>query len=323
MHCQGEHGEMIKQIRCDWIIDASGQSGVLAKNAASHNLVNQLRTCTASTFAHYSGVAKWSDIDSRPDSASRHDPFDPDDAAQHHLLDHGWIWMLRFNNGITSVGYTSKLDQPLPSLEQVIANYPSLRKLMKDATPVGPPGGPGRSGRLQRWFDPVVDERRLMLPTAAVTLDPLHSTGIAHALAGVERLCSIILCNDRDRQRDRTEQYRRALMNETRILDRLLSTAYAKLHDFERFSTACMLYFAGAIRCEERYQRGETPSHLWNADDAEFVAVVDRSCERLLSSDQDPFETIRAEIEPWNTAGLMNPACGNRYAYTATKRPTC
>ncbi len=34
------------------------------------------------------------------------DTFDGDDAAQHHVLADGWMWMLRFDCGITSVGIT-------------------------------------------------------------------------------------------------------------------------------------------------------------------------------------------------------------------------
>ena len=307
------------QVSSRWVIDASGRSGVLAKQACRENLANRLRTRTCATFAHYRGVAGWSDIAAGQSLKTNVDPFDADDAAQHHLLDHGWVWMLRFNNGITSVGYTAKLDQPAQSLDQIVAAYPSLSELMKEAILVAPSGGPACSGRLQRWFDPVVDSRRIMLPTAAVTLDPLHSTGIAHALAGVERACRIITCADARLQRDMIDQYRKSVLEETVFLDSLVSTAYETLGDFDRFTAACMLYFAGAIRCEERYQRGESPSHLWNADDIEFVSFVDRSCQRLLRREADVVATIRREIEPWNSAGLMNAGCGNRYAYTATK----
>ncbi len=317
VQCQGIEST---PVTCQWVIDASGQSGVLARQASSENLADRLLTRTHSTFAHYRGVAGWSTVAAQQQLETSLDPFDADDAAQHHLLDRGWVWMLRFNNGITSVGYTAKLDQPLMPLERIGLAYPSLGELMKEAILVAPGGGPARSGRLQRWFDPVIDSRRIMLPTAAVTLDPLHSTGIAHALAGVERVCRIITCDHEVLRRDLIEQYRRSLMEETSFLDRLVSTAYETLADFERFTTACMLYFAGAIRCEERYQRGESPTHLWNADDVDFVGTVERSCDRLLRMESGDVDTIRREIEPWNSAGLMNADGGNRYAYTATKK---
>lgn len=309
-------------VACQWIIDASGRSAVTAKQANRPDLSKTLRTRTHSTYAHYRGVGRWSQLARAEGIDTGQDPFDADDAAQHHLVEGGWVWMLRFNNGITSVGYTTTIDQPLLSLERLAATYPTLGKLTERSTMVAPASGPIRSGRLQRWFDPVIDHRRILLPTAAVTLDPLHSTGIAHALVGVERVCRILgLREDHAEQKEQIEQYRRSFLEETKLLDALVSTAYRVIGDFDRFTAACMLYFAGAIRCEERFQRGETPSHLWNADDPEFVDFVSTACGRLLEkSDRQPcLDAIRAELEPWNSAGLMNAACQNRYAYTATK----
>jgi FADH2 O2-dependent halogenase len=247
--------------------------------------------------------------------ATDRDPFDADDAAQHHLLGSGWMWMLRLNHDRTSIGYTAPLACPLDWSE-----YPSIKDLLRESGIIGPKGGLRRSGRLQRWYEPVIDSRRILLPTAATTIDPLHSTGIAHALAGVERIAGIVLESSPADLAERVAQYRRSVLEETRLLDRLVSTAYATIQDFPRFTAACMLYFAGAIACEERYQRGETPTHLWNADDSEFVALVDWACGALEDRASDPLDRIRDRLAPWNTAGLMDPASAGRYAYTATKR---
>jgi FADH2 O2-dependent halogenase len=305
----------------EWVIDASGRSSILARrtNAPSH--VDRLKTRSRSTFAHYRGVAGWRSVAQRNELDQSHDPFDPDDAAQHHLVGDGWVWMLRFNNGITSVGYTCGADQPSRSPQAASRGFPALADLLRNASLVAPESGPRNGGRLQKWFDPVVDTRRIMLPTAALTLDPLHSTGIAHALAGVERLTAIIGCDSRGEQNELIEGYRRCFMEETQLLDTLVSTAYRAMDDFDRFTAACMLYFAGAIRCEERFQRGDVPTHLWNADDPEFVEFVNWAATQLRAGGEETLETIRMALAPWNTAGLMNPSCGNRYAYTATKQP--
>ena len=87
-------------------------------------------------------------------------------------------------------------------------------------------------------------------------------------------------------------------MEETSLLDRLVSTAYEMLGDFDRFTAACMLYFAGAIRCEERYQRGETPTHLWNADDEDFVARSQQVNREGLAYLQDFFREHQVEFVP-------------------------
>ncbi len=82
-----------------------------------------------------------------------------------------------------------------------------------------------------------------------------------------------------------------------------------------------MLYFAAAIRCEERMISGEMPRCLWNADDEPFLEVVQACCRELTSSGstQRAVDFVRRQIAPWNTAGLMDPSVRNRYAYTATK----
>jgi tetracycline 7-halogenase / FADH2 O2-dependent halogenase len=303
VRCSGHH-EL--SILSDWIIDASGRSSVLAKLAGATELTDQLLTHTRSTFAHYSGVESW--------PVEPEDPFDPNDAAQHHLLNHGWLWMLRFNQGITSVGYTTGLDQELKW-----SGYPSIDQMFRTARLVPPFTAPISTGRLQKFYDPVVDHRRIMLPTAAVTLDPLHSTGIAHALAGVDRIARLILEEREPTRLDLINAYRTAVIQETRVLDRLVSTAYATMHDFSRLTTACMLYFAGAIACEERYQAGQTPGRLWNTDDEAFVATANWACDQLLNAEDDPVDLIRERLSPWNTAGLLDSGVNNRYAYTATK----
>ncbi|MFK8113413.1 MAG: NAD(P)/FAD-dependent oxidoreductase [Rubripirellula sp.] len=298
------------EIDAEWLIDASGRASVLAEKCAAVDLVGQLTTDTRSAFAHYRNVGTWSETH----GVSSADPFDADAAAQHHLLDDGWLWMLRFNNGVTSVGFTSqKGESPKWS------DYPSIATMMSGAKLVAPTAGLRFTKRLQRFFDPVVDDRRLMLPTAAVAIDPLHSTGIAHALAGVDRISRLILESHANTRADQTEAYRQAVISESRLLDRLVSTAYARMQDFQRFTTACMLYFAAAITCEERYAAGENPDRLWNADDEAFVGFCDWACDLLLSPGESPEQQIREQLQSWNTAGLMDPAVKNRYAYTATK----
>jgi FADH2 O2-dependent halogenase len=314
--CQGQTEV---KLATDWVVDATGQTGVFTEHFAIDDMTSQLLTRTHAIYGHYRGVGTWKSVAESRMLRQDLDPFDPDDAAQHHLLESGWVWMLRFNNGITSVGYTTPSDRPLPELEQLARSYPTLGTLMHDGQLVAPPQGCRRTTRLQRCLDPVVDAHCLMLPTAAVTLDPLHSTGIAHALAGVERLIPILTADDATNNPQRVAEYRRALLEETRLLDRLVHTAYETMSDFDRFTAACMLYFAGAIRCEERYQRGESPSHLWNADDPAFVSFVDWARDQILGGSTGWYDRIRSRLEPWNTAGLMDPEVRNRYAHTATK----
>lgn len=308
VHCWGTTETSIES---RWVIDASGRSSVFGKLLPTRELTDQLRTRTHSTFAHYRNVGSWNQLLRDQDHDCSLNPFNPDDAAQHHLLAGGWMWMLRFNNGITSVGYTAGCDTTLDW-----TGYPSMDQLFRDAKLVAPAKKPIVTDRLQRLLDPVVNPYRLMLPTAAVTLDPLHSTGIAHGLAGVDRIASLILGKSGS-----LEEYRESVLAEALLLDQLISTAYQCMHQFSRFTAACMLYFAAAIACEERLQAGESLAKLWNADDVDFQNFVGWACEELKKSPEDPSDQIRLRLAKWNSAGLMNIASQNRYAYTAAQKP--
>lgn len=304
-------GSSTVPITSDWVIDASGQSAVLSRLLGGADQTDSLQTETYSSFAHFRGVgsmSRWLDDHGHESQY----PFDADDAAQHHLVSDGWMWMLRMNNDVTSVGITARRPTRLQWSE-----FPTISDLMSGARLVSPPGVVQNVRRLQRMFDPLVGPRQIMLPTAALTLDPLHSTGIAHALAGVDRIVRVI-----EQATDQASaEYRESFQQETRLLDALVSTAYETMHDFRRFTVASMLYFAGAIRCEERYQNGETPSSLWNSDDAAFVETAEWACGQLRKDWQDSTGAeIRDRLRPWNSAGLLDPAVRNRYAYTAAEK---
>lgn len=327
-------------VHSDWIVDASGSAAVSAKIMGQPDLTNTLRTQTRTTYGHYRDVGSWSQQLDELGQNTQQDPFDSDDAAQHHLLDNGWLWMLRFNNGITSVGRTewigtelldsekletrqrkaSQLGNRAESLSHNLQDYPSLDKIMAMASLTAPPQGARSNARLQRLVPPLISQRHLMLPTAAMTLDPLHSTGIAHALAGVDRILNVILLSgDNKNQLHAIKQYESSFLEESDLLDELVSTAYQVMGDFERFTAACMIYFAGAICCEESYQQGYHPTHLWNADDTEFVRFAKQACLVLRQPNDEYKSMITQGLSPWNTAGLMDPGVQNRYAYTATK----
>ena len=305
------------EIESDWLIDASGSACVVSRYLPVDKKTEQLRTSTHACFGHFHQVKNWTDIVDPAQRADFENPFSADDAAQHHLIDHGWMWMLRFNQGVTSVGYTTLSHQPLPELESLKSRYPSIKAMLSEAEIVAPAGGWVRTPRLQRWFSSIPHPRCVMLPTAALTLDPLHSTGIAHALAGVDRVAERVL--NGSTSESAWEQYESILSGETNLLDKMVHMAYRNVSHFERFTVACMLYFAAAIRCEETYQAGLTPSHLWNAGEEQFTDLVDWVDSVIDHADQRVISEIRRKLEPWNSAGLMDPEVNNRYAYTATK----
>ena len=69
-----------------------------------------------------------------------------DDAALHHVFDGGWMWVLRFGNGVTSAGVAVedwlaedlKLAEGEPAWARLLARFPSVAAQFADARPIRP-----------------------------------------------------------------------------------------------------------------------------------------------------------------------------------------
>ena len=311
-----------RELRCRFLVDATGRTAVSARLLNRPSLTHRLSTNTSAAFGHFVDVDSFSNwYKEVHNDHCCNDPFDADDAAQHHLVDDGWVWMLRFENGITSVGWVTNNEKPgsgyMPDLLGRLSQYRGLKDITAKARLVAPHEVVSAS-RLQSLYDPIVSESCFLLPSAALTLDPLHSTGIAHGLIGIARMAKILLG---DSQTSELLKYRESFFQEAIHLDRLVSCAYRSMRSFKRFSAACSLYFLAAIRCEEALIAGEQPDALWLASDRPFLEAAEQAIAVLDSdkSDNAVTDSLRHLLRPWNDVGLLDSSTKNRYAYTATK----
>ncbi|MBI1839375.1 MAG: FAD-dependent oxidoreductase, partial [Verrucomicrobia bacterium] len=99
---QLERAGATEELRAQWVVDASGARGSLFRllELSETPLPNLPRT--QSLFAHFSGVCPTQSLEEFQSAEAP--PYPPDAAATHHLFEGGWIWVLPFNNGITSAG---------------------------------------------------------------------------------------------------------------------------------------------------------------------------------------------------------------------------
>lgn len=328
------------ELRCRFLIDATGDAGQLKlaerfPRATTYTEQSKLRTRSRTIFGHFANLPRWEDVlrTTSPETLADF-PFRCDDAALHHVLDEGWVWWIRFANDITSVGLV--LDEqryPLNSAEsatdewqRVLSRYPSLFKALEQAELIAPTSGLVRSDRLQRRATAAVGEQWASLPHTAGFVDPLHSTGIACSLAGVDRVTSALL-QDRDwssdRVRESLERYERTMFAELSLIDQFVSGAYDAIagRSFRKFVAYSMSYLAAATSWEQRRteQRSSvaTPS-LFMADDREFVrAVTDLRMALPRTNDADFEQLCRERLAPFNCVGLFTPARPNMYGKTA------
>ncbi|MEM9364422.1 MAG: tryptophan 7-halogenase [Planctomycetota bacterium] len=338
-------------ISAGFLVDAGG--GAAGLGLQRQDCVSRLRSETRSVYAHYQGVLSWTQFLADQGVATDRDPFDGDDAAQHHLSEQGWMWMLRFDDGTTSVGWTEHAggSGTLPRCPvEAAGRFPSLAGLFENASLIAPECC-GQSRRLQRYRLPAADSAWAALPTAVATIDPMHSTGIAHALVGVFRLSRILLSRP-DRRVARLRTYDSALQQEVKRLDQLVALAYRSLGWFEGFATVSKLYFMAAIRSEEdmaawmasglgvgelRNGLGDAVESMpfWLAGDPVFSACVDEVDAWVTRWSRGPelrgsradaeiarsCLRLRETLQAYNSAGLFDLSVGNRYAYTAAAKP--
>ncbi|MCH7990384.1 MAG: FAD-dependent oxidoreductase, partial [Planctomycetes bacterium] len=275
-----QRGETIS-IRCRFLIDATGVGGVMSRGLEIPIQTEGFHTHSRSIFGHFSGVTPWHDtLKSHGGNLADH-PFDCDHAAVHHLFDDGWMWQLRFNNGITSAGFVlDTRNRPLDTAvspeeewQELIATLPALAEQFCDAELVQPKAGLQRTGRLQRRVTQVTGPDWAMLPHTAGFIDPLHSTGIAHTLCGIERLVDILEKHwNQDDLPLQLQRYEEILFSELDLIDQLVGGCYAAFADFRLFTAISMLYFAAATTYEHRRADGgpNFQAAFLCADDSQF-----------------------------------------------------
>ena len=82
-----------------FVVDASGPCGFMHRVLNLEPATLRWLPHTHGLYSHFEDVDRWDRL-----LPSKGTPYHPDDAALHHVFPGGWIWMLRFNNGITSAG---------------------------------------------------------------------------------------------------------------------------------------------------------------------------------------------------------------------------
>ncbi len=327
-----------------FIVDATGGNRLLLRKLGVRDETESLLTHSSATYSHFDDVRSLSDwLDSR--GAKRSDyPFVAEDSAVHHLFADGWGWNLGFENGRTSVGFVFDETQNTHSrsrakqcdLNAAIAERPVLRELLGDARLASFPGRVFQTDRLQRLASVAAGSDWAALPFTAGFIDPLHSTGIAHSISGVQRLSQILLTEPGAAGSEPLRAYSDAVRNELRLIDKLVWGCYVGLRDFRLFTAWSMVYFAAATTFEHAFHDDEGDAGDGNAmgflaADQPLVTdcVNELTCELRSLVERDTLETdsdvdafvaqIRQTISPLNRVGLFTPPIPNMYHRTAAK----
>jgi FADH2 O2-dependent halogenase len=313
-------------LRASLIVDATGNGQAIGE-ALSLKAVLQEKLFARSRglYSHFTGVGLWHDVleeDHGPASTRDH-TFPCDSAALHHIIDGGWMWVLRFENGVTSAGFSLDPDRhpidpresPEAEWKRLLNRYPSLARQFSRAEPVRPFT---RTGRLQRRFTQAAGPDWAMLPHAVGFLDAWLSPGIAQTLYAVNRLGMILADRKADRPR-RLEAYGQAVIRELEWVDEITGTCFACFDRFPVMATASMLYFTAAINGEERERTGQAaPDDAFlMADHPEYRAIAQKLFRQALVTPIEEAGAFMAEarrlLEPYNLCNLCDVGRRNMY----------
>lgn len=347
------------QLHARFLIDATGSPAFSQDFLRVTHSATGFSTHSRAIYSHLQGLPRWRgrlrrewlgealSTSGMQDDPMHADPFpyDPDFSALHHVLGEGWMWMLRFENDRVSVGLVLEGEsgasggstapaRPQEELETVLRAYPELwndlRRTPHATRPDGPdPLGWMATGRLQRMADSMHGQGWLMAPHTAGFVDPLHSTGLAHTLHGIERILDLFdpaqsmdgrLPDPHSAEfRARQERLETDLRLEFAHIDRLVAAAYATRHDPEAFRTAAMLYFVNTIHAEQArlatptgHAPGPIPPFL-SAGNAPLAKLTRELTDRILAARRFDADSLRDWVEairPHDPVGLFEPYPG-------------
>jgi FADH2 O2-dependent halogenase len=291
----GTRGGQAFELRADFVIDASGPAGFLARQLSIPSGLERTRTRSSLVFSHFDGARLMTDV--VPGMAEG--PYPDDWAAIHHIIDEGWMYSLRFDDGVTSAGFllTPRGMQSLDSAvgkdpeslwAELLRRYPTLADAFGAARPLMPIAfRPAIQHRLAR----AVGERWLLLPHAYAFVDPLFSTGIAWSLRAVERLGLAFEAAARGKRIPDTEslsRYEAMLGAEADQIDVVVAGAYEGMAHFDLFAAQAMLYFAAVSFAEVSQRLAPNDSVAWNG----FLGVGDQAIEETARESLERLEVI-------------------------------
>lgn len=321
--------ESYETLTCDTLVDASGRAGAVLRLLGFRDEPESMRTNTSARFAHLVGTST--------DNTATSDglPYRACDAAVHHLLHDGWVWELPMSDGRASIGRvwcgpdaaasaavvaTTMSTSPHDLAGNLdVSEYPNLQDWLKPARMADSPDEWVRALRVQhRWRgDRNMSLSLLALPTTLATIDPLHSTGLAHAITGAQRIADIIVQG----ANEDVSYYANQVECEINLLDRVIALAYRVWQRCDLFFDACMLYFALAIGDEEeRISQGYVAKRsTWRADDPRILRAV-KKAEAIITAALRRGQPIDRVAFRRELASICNVplACreDNLYAYT-------
>lgn len=312
--------------RAHLLVDATGPRGFLSRTLNLPETQFPDYPQTQALFSHFTGVRR---CDAMEDFAlPGTPPYPADDAALHHVFDGGWMWVLRFGNGVTSAGFamTDALgaEVGLPgnteaAWQRFMQRFPSIGRQFADAVPTRPLT---YMPRLSYRTTQAAGDGWVMLPSAATFIDPLFSTGFPLTLLGIERLGRILeQAWDKPILPEQLKTFGALTLAEADATAEFIGGCWRAFGTFSLFTSLSMFYFTAASYSEMARRLNKHPlvTRFLAADRAEFRDGL-TACLRSLPGETADLPTLIAfdrqvaeSVACLNIAGLCDPHKRNWY----------
>jgi FADH2 O2-dependent halogenase len=324
----GRHQGRDFRLGADLLLDAAGAGGFLARHLGIPSALDRVELRTSLVYGHFADVPPFPEVAHGADFPPG--PYPDEQAAIHHVLEEGWMYVLPFDHGVVSAGVvlarTAERERaarltPEQAWEEILGRYPTLAAQWSGARPLRPLATvPLLQHRLERAAGP----GWALLPHAFCFFSPLFSTGIAWSLLAVERLALLLEGqDDAEALGDGLDRYGTLLSNEAEHLQQLVEGAYAAAgRGFDLLAAFSDFYFAVASFSEIRQRLFDTPEHggpwAWEgflgSGDPVLRPALGRTLEDLRTLPAGRFSAnLARRIAPRNLAGLADPSRNRLY----------
>ncbi len=331
------------QLATKFIIDSSGFKSLISQklNLAVPAAELDVPLNSRSIFTHFENINNFETVANASEDFIGRSPAGRERATQHHCFDGGWVWIIPFENGVTSVGLNLDIDifgeNDLPAETEfwdIVSRYPIIYKML-DGKKVKFPFI--KTGRIQHCVRDAVGDRWAMLPGAAVGGDAWFSTGLAFTLICAHRLVDILhtkILPEQNFEKSLLQNYEVALFKEWKTTCVMVNGIYKSFKHFEVFKHYCFFCFMGAETFA--YRGGVARPHdmsslLLNAGDVDFMKKFDHFYDIVIALHGETKilpETIefmrnfvQVEMKPYNFRDYGNPVYGGVHKRVPMMKP--
>jgi tetracycline 7-halogenase / FADH2 O2-dependent halogenase len=322
--------------RARFVVDATGPRGFLHKALRLEELPLPGMPPAQALYSHFTGVGRLAD----QLNSGELPPYPIDDAAVHHVFPGGWIWVLQFNNGVTSAGVACTDETALRlgfalgsdanerensfsgAWQKLVNRIPALHQQFVRAEAIRPFT---RIQRLSFRSAQIAGRNWALLPSAAGFVDPMLSTGFPLTLLGLSRIAAILADGlEAPNRADRLTEYAAHTDAELLAAARLVAALYATMDNFPVFVALTMLYFAAVSYAETAHRLGKPELalgfllHEHPTFAPEAARLIARAGSIRTAEETAQFaDDVRRAVEPINVAGLADARRRNWYPVDA------